>query len=151
MKLRGIIPGHRTHLLPNGKGILLSFRNSVVDLNNASIYPGDLHQIKLSNDMRAEANSLITYAIAKKEDKKTWAFCFIDEEEIQEDIVQLEMAMNLKFLPEIRTYSPDDYEKEFESQGIKARFEKVIDIDGWKLPGALSDLEGEMDKEIWLP
>lgn len=60
MKLKGIIPEHRIHLLPNFKGILISFNESTIDLRNSTIFPGNLYQIKNCDNVRLQAEQLIS-------------------------------------------------------------------------------------------
>lgn len=147
IKLKGIVPGHRVHLIPDCKGILIAFNKTEIDLSNASVYPKNLYQIKDCKSMRDEANLLMP-----KNEKKRWSFCYIINEDGNLDEQQLAMAMNVAFLPEIRSCDHKNDKNEFgHDERINAIFNKVIDIDKWELGCELPELSKELGKGIWIP
>lgn len=145
MNLKGIIPGHRTQLLPKEEGILISFNETMINLSRPIISPKNLFQIKYTNNLRYSADQLLGQF-----DKKKWSFCYILQTEIKVDPIQLEMALNLEFRPEKNNYQPNDYSKKYEAS-IEIRIQESIGIDGWELGCPLPELSGELNKTIWIP
>ena len=96
--------------------------------------------------MRDEANLLIP-----KNEKKRWSFCYIINEDKNLDERQLAMAMNVAFLPEIRSYDHKDYKNKFEHESINVIFNEGIGVEGWELGCELPELSKELGKEIWIP